>query len=115
MNTDKIYAESIAKEYAKKETSKVVALKKLDRKAKRPAEIVAYTLGIIAALIFGTGMCLAMKVIGDSMILGIVVGVIGMLLICVNYPLYKKLLQKGKDKYAYEIVTLANEIVENNK
>lgn len=115
MNTDKIYAESIAKEYAKKETSKVVALKKLDRKAKRPAEIVAYTLGIIATLIFGTGMCLAMKVIGDSMILGIVVGVIGMLLICVNYPLYKKLLQKGKDKYAYEIVTLANEIVENNK
>lgn len=115
MNTDKIYAESIAKEYAKKETSKVVALKKLDRKAKRPAEIVAYTLGIIAALIFGTGMCFAMKVIGDSMILGIVIGVIGMLLICVNYPLYKKLLQKGKDKYAYEIVTLANEIVENNK
>lgn len=115
MNTDKIYAESIAKEYAKKETSKVVALKKLDRKAKRPAEIVAYTLGIIATLIFGTGMCLAMKVIGDNFILGIIIGIVGMLLIVINYPLYKKILAKGKDKYAYEIVTLANEIVENNK
>lgn len=42
MNTDKIYAESIAKEYAPKETSKVVALRKLDNKAKRSANIFAY-------------------------------------------------------------------------
>ena len=37
MNTDKIIAESIAKEYAPKEHSKIIALKKLDAKAKRPA------------------------------------------------------------------------------
>ena len=77
MNTDKIYAESIAKEYAPKNDSKIIALKKLDRKAKRPAEIFAYTFGIICALIAGTGMCLAMQVIGSGigmMILGIVIG-----------------------------------------
>ena len=44
MNTDKIYAETLASEYAPKDTSKVTALKKLDRKAKLPAEVFTYTL-----------------------------------------------------------------------
>lgn len=47
MNTDKIYAEQIANEYAPKDTSKIVALKKLDAKAKMPANIFTYTLGIL--------------------------------------------------------------------
>ena len=47
MNTDKIYAEAIANEYAPKDTSKVLALKKLDRKAKNKANIFAYTFGIV--------------------------------------------------------------------
>lgn len=47
MNTDKIYAESIAKEYAPKDSSKIVALRKLDAKAKLPANVFTYTFGII--------------------------------------------------------------------
>ncbi len=66
MNTDKIYAEQLANEYTPKDTSKVVALKKLDAKAKLPATIFTYTLGIISALILGIGMCLTMGQIGDS-------------------------------------------------
>ena len=115
MNTDKIYAESIAKEYAPKDNSKIVALRKLDAKAKNPANIFAYTFGIISALVLGTGMSLAMQVIGSGvtgMILGIIIGIIGIIGCCVNYPIYKKLLQKGKEKYAYEIVELAREISE---
>jgi uncharacterized membrane protein YraQ (UPF0718 family) len=88
----------------------------LDAKAKLPANITAYSLGIISALVFGVGLCLCMKVIGSgtqgSFILGIIVGIVGMVGICVNYPLYKKLLEKGKQKYAYEIVELAKEISE---
>ena len=114
MNTDKIYAEKIASEYASKETSKVKALKKLDNKAKVPANVFTYTFGIIAALIFGTGMCLAMKVIGDGstlmMIVGIVIGVFGIALMSVNYPIYKKILENGKKKYANDIIELANQI-----
>ena len=49
MNTDKIYAEQLANEYALKDTSKVVALRKLDKKAKLPATVFTYTFGIIAA------------------------------------------------------------------
>ena len=115
MNTDKIYAESIAKEYAPKDHSKIVALRKLDRKAKLPATIFTYTWGILSALVFGTGMCLGMQVIGSgviAMVVGIIVGVIGMIGCSVNYPIYKKMLENGKKKYAYEIVELAREISE---
>lgn len=114
MNTDKIYAEQLANEYAPKDTSKVVALRKLDAKAKRPAMVFTYTLGVIAALVFGAGMCLAMGQIGSgtpgSFVLGIVIGVLGMLGMSVNYPGYKKLLARGKQKYAFEIMELAKEI-----
>lgn len=114
MNTDKIYAEQLANEYAPKETSKVIALKKLDRKAKLPATIFTYTFGIISALVMGTGMCLSMGVIGGGttpmFILGIILGVLGMVGAGVNYPIYKRVLEKGKKKYAFEIIELANEI-----
>ena len=99
MNTDKIYAESIVNEYSIKDDSKVIALKKLDRKA----TIFVYTFGLIAALIAGLGICLSMKVIGNHMILGI----IGFVLMGLNYPIYKRLLERGKQKYAFEIVELA--------
>lgn len=115
MNTDRIIAESIAKEYAPKEHSKIVALKKLDAKAKRPASVFAYTFGVVSALVAGTGMCLAMQVIGGTIpfvILGIAVGIIGFTCCGINYPIYKKILENGKKKYAYEIVELAREISE---
>ena len=115
MNTDKILAESIAKEYAPKNNSKIVALKKLDNKAKLPAAIFAYSCGIVSALVFGTGMCFAMQVIGSGLsgvIFGIVIGVIGLIGCGLNYPAYKKILEKGKARYAYEIVELAREISE---
>ncbi len=117
MNTDKILAEAIAKDYAPKDNSKIVALKKLDNKAKLPATIFTYTFGIISSLIVGTGMSLAMQVIGSgvvSMVAGIVIGIIGFVLCGINYPIYKRILEKGKTKYAYEIVELAREISEGN-
>ena len=113
MNTNKILAEAIAKDYAPKDNSKIVALKKLDSKAKLPATIFTYTFGIIASLIVGTGMSLAMQVIGSGtafMIAGIVIGIVGFILCGINYPIYKRMLEKGKAKYAYEIVELAREI-----
>ncbi len=114
MNTDKIYAESIANEYSVKKTSKVVALKKLDRKAKLPSMIFTYTFGIVTCLLLGVGMCLTMKVIGDGsnllMAIGIIVGIIGILGMGVNYFIYKKILEHGKQKYSSDIINLANEI-----
>ena len=116
MNTDKIYAEQLANEYAPKDTSKVVALRKLDTKAKLPATIFTYTFGIIAALVTGIGMCFSMNVIGNGtstmFVLGVIIGIIGLMGMGINYPVYKKLLAKGKQKYAFEIMELAKEISE---
>ena len=117
MNTDKIYAEALASEYAPKETSKVTALKKLDRKAKLPAEIFTYTFGVISALVLGLGMCLSMYIIGSGAamtVLGIVLGIAGLIGIGINYPIYKKKLEAGKQKYAFEIMELAKEISEKD-
>ena len=115
MNTDKIYAESIAKEYAPKDNSKIIALRKLDAKAKMPAIVFTYSFGIIAALVAGLGMSLSMQVIGGTLpltVLGLALGVIGFAGTAVNYPIYKKMLEKGKQKYAFEIMELAKQISE---
>lgn len=114
MNTDKIYAEHIANEYSVKRESKVIALKKLDRKAKLPADIFVYTNGIIMSLILGLGMCLSMNVIGSGKFtaLGIIIGILGLIGVSTNYFSYKKILANSKAKYSQDIIRLANEIVE---
>ncbi len=119
MNTDKIYAEAIANEYAPKNTSKVVALKKLDRKAKSAANLFAFTFGILMTLVLGTGMCFSIGVIGNgntgSFVTGILLGIVGIAGIGINYPIYRKLLASGKQKYAFEIISLANEIAQEGE
>lgn len=116
MNIEKAYAEKIAAEYAPKQTSKVVALKKLDKKAKLGANIFGYTFGIISALLLGIGLCFGLgAIVTDELfitILGYAVGVIGLIGVSVNYFIYKKLLEKGKQKYGSDIIALAKEIAQ---
>ena len=45
-----------------------------------------------------------------SFIAGIIIGIIGMVGMSVNYPIYKRILASGKKKYAFEIMELAKEI-----
>lgn len=118
MNTNKIYAESIVNEYSKKEDSKVVRLKKLDRMVKNPANIFVFTFGIISALLLGVGMCLTMRVIGNGstaqFVIGIIVGILGIVGIGANFPIYKYILKCRKEKYAEDIIELAKEIEKEN-
>lgn len=116
MNTDKIYAEHIVNDYSEKKDSKVVALRKLDRKAKLPANIFVYANGIVMSLVLGIGMCLSMDVIGNGkmFVLGIIIGIIGIIGVSTNYYFYKKILANSKTKYAQDIIRLANEIVKDN-
>ncbi len=119
MNTDKIYAESIAKDYAVKDNSKIIALKKLNQRATLPATIFIYSFGVVMLLIFGTGMCLAMGVIGSGSAffvgLGVVIGIAGLIGLGINYPIYKRILADGKQKYGFEILQLAQEISESEE
>ena len=106
MNTDKIYAEMLAAEYAPKTERRVIALRKLDRYAKRPAVIFAYVLGGIMTLHYGVGIFLISK----DLLIGLVLAIFGTLGMALNYPLYEKLLNKAKRRYAFEIVELAKDI-----
>ncbi len=119
MNIDKIYAETIAKEYIPKLYYKTVALKKLDRKAKRRATIFACAFGVTMVLMLDAGICLSMQAIGGNntpmLIAGIIIRLIGFVGVNTNYLLYKKLFESDKRKYAFDIVQLANEIIEVTK
>ncbi len=110
-NEMKAAVEEIKAEYEEKQTGKVEELKALHRKVKAPAEIFAYTFGSVGALVLGTGMSLAMKVIGSSMALGIGVGVIGLAMVSANYFFYNKILKSRKKKYRAEILAKSNEIL----
>ena len=117
MNTNKTIAEKIASEYEVKKTSKIVALKKLDAKAKLMPTIFTYTYGIISTLLFGAGFSFIIKVIGDGTMLynviGYILAILGLIGICTNYLIYTKILANSKKKYANDIVTLAKEIEED--
>lgn len=114
---DKVYAQNIAKEYLPKPTNKLRQLKKLDNRARRPAFIAAMSIGIGGALIFGTGLSFGLGVLGSgmgAMIAAVVLAAAGLAVCTVNYPLYLRLLEKGKKKYSFEILELAREISESD-
>ena len=112
MNANKKeYLEQIREQYAGKTTTKLDELKALDRKVKLPAEVFGYMFGVLGALVLGVGMCLAMKVIGNLMPLGIVVGVLGIAMVSVNYFIYKGILNKRKKKYSEKVLQLSAELL----
>ena len=115
MRNENAIAQSIREEYMERKETKVEKLVNLDKKVRMPAEVFAYTFGTVGSLVLGTGMCFAMKVIGASMSfampLGIVVGVIGLGMVCGNLFIYQDILSKRKKKYGKEILALSDEIL----
>ena len=111
-NDDKEFiVEQIRTKYTEKEDSKIDKLRALDRKVSIPAETFAYSFGIVGALVLGTGMSFAMGVIGNSMAMGIVIGLVGILMVSVNYPAYKRILTSRRKKYTPEIMKLSDELL----
>lgn len=108
--------------YSEKQPNALDTLQKLDAKVKRPANIFAYLFGSISALIMGMGMSLVMTDIAmliglpaNQMLQGIVIGVVGIIMALINYPIYKGILGKRKKKYGVEILKLSEKISEENK
>ena len=115
MTTEIKAIERIRASYTPKRISKFDELKALDKKVKRPAEVFAYVYGSISSLVLGTGMCLAMKVIGNSMALGIGIGLLGIALILTTYPIFKVVLKKRKNKYSKQIFELSDSLLNKLK
>ena len=117
-NDKAFLAEQIRTQYIAKQPSGLDELQALDRKVHRPVQTRAYVFGSIAALIMGFGMSLIMTDFGsmiglqETMVPGIIIGLIGMLFALINYPAYKKQLKKRKAKYADEILALSQKCLE---
>ena len=111
MTTETKTIERIRASYTEKQITKLDELKNLDKKVKRPAQIFAYVYGSLSSLILGTGMCLAMKVIGNSMALGIGIGLVGIALTLTTYPIFKAILKKRKSKYSKQIFELSDSLL----
>jgi hypothetical protein len=116
-NDKDFLVQKIRTQYTEKENTELDALRDLDRKVKRPANVFSYVFGSISAIIMGAGMSLVMTDIGTTvgienpMVPGIVIGVIGMVLAIMNYPVYKKILASRRKKYAGEIIALSDKIM----
>ena len=116
MKDKEFMVEKIRSQYTEAEHTDLDALKALDAKVKRPANVFGYTYGSISAIVMGAGMSLVMtdigKVIGltSALIPGITVGVVGLAMSCTTYPIYKRILNSRKKKYAHQIMELSDRI-----
>ena len=109
--------QNIRAQYTEKQYSELDALKALDAKVKKPANVFAYTYGSVSAIIMGAGMSLVMTEIGatiglaSAMVPGIAIGIVGMGMALSTYPIYKHILDSRKEKYAPEILQLSEKII----
>ena len=118
-NDQEYLVQKIRAQYTEKEHTQLDALKELDAKVKRPANVFAYIFGSIAAIIMGCGMSLVMTDIGtilgmtETMLPGIIIGIIGLFLAIINYPIHKEIMNRRKKKYAGQIMNLSDKIMGN--
>ena len=107
----------IRTQYTEKQDTELDELCRLDSAVKRPAQVFAYVFGSISAIIMGAGMSLVMTDIGksvgigDPMIPGIVIGIVGMIMAIINYPIFKRILSSRRKKYADKIMKLSEKIM----
>ena len=116
-NDQQFIAQKIRTQYMEKESTELDELRRLDTKVKRPVSIFSYIFGGVAAIVMGAGMSLVMTDIGatlgmgDTMVGGIILGIAGILMAAVNYPIYKRFLNSRKKKYGAEIINLSDKIM----
>ncbi len=116
-NDQEFLVQKIRTQYTEKEHTQLDELKALDSKVKKPVSVFAYVFGAISAIIMGAGMSLVMTDIGaqlgmtETMVPGIVTGVVGLALAIFNYPIYKRILTSRKQKYADKIIALSDKLM----
>lgn len=119
-NNQQQAASKIRDKYVEKPTSELDELRALDARVKRPANVFAYVYGSISAVVMGAGMSLVMTDIGsligltDSLVPGIAIGLVGMVLALLTYPLYKGILNSRKKKYGEKILSLSEKIMKQS-
>jgi len=117
-NDQEFLVQKIRTQYTEAKHTELDELKALDAKVKKPANVFAYIYGSVSAIVMGAGMSLVMTDIGatiglaSAMVPGIVIGIVGMGLALTTYPIYKKILNSRKKKFAPRILALSEKIME---
>ena len=117
MKDQEFIVQKIRTQYTEKQHTELDELKALDAKVKKPAHVFAYIYGSLSAIVMGAGMSLVMTDIGamiglaSAMIPGIVIGVVGLGMALMTYPMYKGILNSRKKKYGAEILKLSDKIM----
>ena len=108
--------EAIRKKYLPREEDKMERLRLLHSSASKKAKAASISIGTVGALILGTGMSLVMTELGTllggmAMIVGILVGLIGIVLVALAYPVYNRVLKRERERIAPEILRLTDELL----
>ena len=101
----------IREKYLPKEENKMEQLRSLDNKATGKATMIAIIIGVIGALLLGVGMCCTMVWQGKWFVPGILVGIIGIGIVAIAYPIYNKTLKTEREKIAPEVLRLTEELL----
>ena len=118
MKDQEFIVQKIRTQYTEKQHTELDALKELDAKVKRPANVFAYTYGSVSAVVMGAGMSLVMTEIGAiigltaTMVPGIAIGVVGLGMALSTYPIYKKILNSRKKTFAPQIMELSEKLMQ---
>ena len=109
--------EAIRKKYLPKEEDKMEKLRRLHYSATQKAQAASIAIGVLGALILGTGMSLCMTDLGAvlghmAMVVGILVGLLGLVMVALAYPLYNRVLRKERQRIAPEILRLSEELLQ---
>lgn len=107
---------AIRRKYLPKEENKMDTLRRLHYSATQKAQASAIAIGVVGALILGTGMSLFMTEFGSllgslAMVIGIGVGLAGILLLAFAYPVYNRVLKKERERIAPEVLRLTDELM----
>ena len=108
--------EQIRRKYLPKEEDKLEQLRRLHAIPTQKAQAASLAVGIVGTLIMGTGMSLFMTDLGAAlgglaMVIGVAVGIVGMVLVALAYPLYNRVLRKERQKIAPEVLRLSDELL----
>ena len=102
--------EAIRRKYLPKEEDKMEQLRQMDKRVSRKGTIISIIIGVIGCLLLGIGMCCTMEWAGRWFVPGIIIGVIGIVMIALAYPLYERITKKERKKIAPLNLKLADEL-----
>ncbi len=86
-------------------------LRKLDQSVTQKGTKYSVIIGVIGALVMGTGMSMTMTGATSMFVFGIMIGIIGMVVIAVAYPVFKKVTEEQKKKITPQILALTEELL----